>query len=165
YRKRAFHGATIHEVAAPGDSPVSLACTIHKGWLVLGMNQQPVQGFILRSNGRLPAWKPDERTARALEKVPGGAGMVQVVDPRTTVNVVLTFAPLMAGAIGRSDGLREVIDAGDLPHAGAVTRHLFPNVSWGTFDGKTVRLESRQSLWLPLQEIGLEWLAFAAGRV
>jgi hypothetical protein len=160
-RKRTFHGVTIREiVVAEGGSPVSLALAIHKGWLVLGMNQQPIQGFILRSNGKLAAWKPDERTARALDRVPADAGLVQVVDPRPTVNFVLAAAPLAAGLLSRDEGIRNLLDAGNLPHAAEVTKHLFPNVSWTSFDGKTFRIESRESLWLPFQEIGLEWLPF-----
>jgi hypothetical protein len=161
FRKRTFHGATIREIVAPGDSPISLACTIHKGWLVLALHQQPVQGFILRTGGKLEAWKPDRRTARALARVPAGAGLVQVVDPRATVKVLLSAAPAVVGLFPRDRGIRSMIDPGDVPHAGSVTSHLFPNVSWTTFDGKTFRIESRESLWLPLQEIGWEWLPFA----
>jgi hypothetical protein len=43
-----------------------------------------------------------------------------------------------------------------------VTKHLFPNVSWTSFDGKTWRIESHESLWIPFQEIGLEWMFFAS---
>jgi hypothetical protein len=164
FRKRPFHGATIQEVVARGGSPVSLACAVHKGWLVLALNQQPVQGFILRSNGRLEAWKPDRRTALALAGVPADAGLVQVVDPRPSVGFALSAAPLLAGVLARDEGFRGVVDPGDLPHAGAVTRHLFPNVSWTTFDGRTFRVESRDSLWLPLQEIGLESIIPLLGR-
>jgi hypothetical protein len=169
FRKRSFHGVTIRVIAAPGNSPISFACTLHKGWLVLAVNQQPIQGFILRSSGKLPAWKPDVRTARALARIPADAGLLQVVDPRPTVNVLLSAAPVgvslfSRGMLRRDEGLERFIDAGDLPHAEAVTKHLFPNVSWATFDGKTIRIESRESLWLPLQEIGMEWLVFVAGR-
>jgi hypothetical protein len=170
FRKRSFHGATIREIAVPGGgNPVTFACTLHKGWLVLGLNPQPIQGFILRSNGKLAAWKPDERTARALARIPADAGLVQVVDPRTSVNFFLSVAPVgvnvFSGGLFRpNDGIRRLVEAGDLPHAEAVTKHLFPNVSWTTFDGKTFRIESRESLWLPLQEIGMEWLALVVGR-
>jgi hypothetical protein len=170
FRKRTFHGVTIREIAAPGMSPVSFACAIHKGWLVLALNQQPIHGFILRSSGKLPAWKADERTARALARIPADAGLIQVVDPRPTVTVLLSAAPvgvsvLSAGLFRPDDSIRRLIDSGDLPHAEAVTRNLFPNVSWTSFDGKTFRIESRESLWLPLQEIGMEWLVFFVGRL
>ena len=167
FRKRLFHGAVLREVGGPPDTPVSLAYTIHKGWLVLAVNPQPIQGFILRSNGKLDVWKPDQRTARALARVPADAGLVQVVDPRTTVNVLLAGAPALAGVSGvfpRRQNVFSLITAGDLPHPGEVTRHLFPNVTWTSFDGKTFRIESRESLWLPLQEIGWEWVLLVLGR-
>jgi hypothetical protein len=165
YRKKPYQGAILREVtAARGGSPVALACTIHKGWLVIALNPQPVQGFVLRAAGKLKSWKPDRRTAEALAKVPADAGLVQVVDPRPSINFLLAAAPLALGVI-RNPAARVLLEPGDLPHAGAVTKHLFPNVSWSRFDGKTFRIESRESLWLPLQEIGLEWLPFAAGGI
>jgi hypothetical protein len=165
FRKRSFHGVTIREIGvAEGGSPVSLTCAVHRGWLVLALNQQPIQGFILRSKGKLPAWQPDERTARALARVPADAGLVQVVDPRPSVTFALAGAPLLAGLLGRAESFRHLIDPGDLPHAGEVTRHLFPNVSWTSFDGRTFRIESRESLWLPLQEVGVESLVILSGR-
>jgi hypothetical protein len=153
FRTRRFHGATLREFVIPG-SPVTVTYTIHKGWLVLALNPQPVQGFVLRSAGKLPVWKPDARTAKALAKVPADAGLVQVVDPRPSVQLLLAAAPIVGGLLGGE----ALIDAGDLPHAGAVTRHLFPNVAWTRFDGRTFRKDSRDSLALPFQEIGLEWL-------
>jgi hypothetical protein len=170
FRKRSFHGAIIREIALPGNSPVTFACTLHQGWLVLALNPQPIQGFILRSSGKLPVWKPDERTARALARIPADAGLVQVVDPRTTMNFFLSAAPVGVNLFSRGlfrpdQGIERFVEVGDLPHAEAVTRHLFPNVSWTTFDGKTIRIESRESLWLPLQEIGMEMLVFLTGRL
>ncbi len=169
FRKRTFQGATIREISQSGGNPIAFCCALHKGWLVLALNQQPIQGFILRSSGKLPAWKPDPRTARALARIPADAGLMQVVDPRTTVNFFLSVAPLgvnafSRGVFRREDGIERFIEAGDLPHAEAVTTHLFPNVSWTTFDGKTYRIESRESLWLPLQEVGIEMLVLALGR-
>jgi hypothetical protein len=156
-RKRPFHGVLIRELVIPG-APVTVSYTVHKGWLVLAAQPQPIQGFVLRSKGKLPAWKPDARTARALARVPPEAGLVQVVDPRPTVQLVLSGAPALAGLVTPRGEGRRLVEPGDLPHAGAVTKHLFPNVSWTSFDGTTFRIESRESLWLPLQEVGLEWL-------
>ncbi len=164
-RKKTFHGATIRELRAGRfGPPFTLSYTVHKGWLAVGLNQQTVQGFVLRGAGKLPAWKPDARTAKALAAVPADAGLVQVIDPRSSVNVLLTTAPLYISSFRQLSGEESALDSADVPHAGAVTKHLFPNVGWTSFDGKTWRMESRGSLWLPMQETGLELFFFVAGR-
>jgi hypothetical protein len=160
FRKRPFHGAVIRELSLGRRPSIPVCWTIHKGWLAVGVQSQPVQGFVLRCRGKLPAWKPDRRTAKALARVPEDAGLVQVVDPRPPLKLLLSGAPWLA-SFARADGLSRVFEPGDLPHAGEVTGHLFPNVSWTRFDGTTFRIESRESLWLPLQEVGFEWLLLA----
>ena len=47
-------------------------------------------------------------------------------------------------------------EVGTLPNAQEATRHLFPNVSVVTDDGKVLRVESRSSLTLPLDVTGLD---------
>jgi hypothetical protein len=160
FRTRPYHGASLREFVFPGEgSPVTVTYTVCQGWLVIALNPQPVQGFVLRCQGKLPAWKADPATARALARVPADAGLVQVVDPRPSMNLLLGAAPVLSGLVGSEF----LLTAGDLPHPGAVTRHLFPNVAWTSFDGKTFRKDSRDSLALPFQEVGLEWLPFVFG--
>jgi hypothetical protein len=164
FHKHAFGGATIREFSGGRRSPFSVAYTIHDGWLAFSLNTQPIKGFVSRKAGKLPAWKPDARTAKALAAIPADAGLVQVIDPRPGVNVMLSLAPFIANVarLGpfRDDTEEPIFQASDMPHPGSVTKHLFPNVSWSSFDGKTWRVESRESVWLPLQEAGMEWMLF-----
>ena len=85
-------------------------------------------------------WQTNLDTARALARIPADAGLVQVVDPRNTVNVLLTGAPAVTGLFSRRQYGFPLIDAGDLPHAGAVTAALYlqefvePDIPWAHLD-------------------------------
>ena len=50
-----------------------------------------------------------------------------------------------------------MIDPGKLPNPEEACRPLFPNVLWTHNDGKTIRWESRESLALPLEIVGIEF--------
>jgi hypothetical protein len=149
-KKRTYHGVTLHEVHVRQQGFIFLPTyAIHKGWLAVAYYPQPVQGFVLRANGELPAWKPDGPTREAFEKLPKEFTTVSVSDPRPTIKQVLALAPLVGAAVDSSlPGAN--FDVGLLPNGHEATRHLFPNVSVVTTDKDTLRLESRASLALPL---------------
>jgi hypothetical protein len=159
FRREKFHGATIREMATKrGISPGGPCYTIYKGWLVFALSPQAVRAHVLRVQGKLEKWKPDEATAKALAAIPKDAGLVQVADPRPIVKTWFAGAPIFMGIGFRfSREPFSFFQVGDLPHGGTVARHLYPNVSWTSFDGKTWRLESRGSVVLPMQGIGTEW--------
>src|SRR5262249_18386150 len=127
--------------------------TIHKGWFVLGSYPQSVYGFILRSNGELPTWKMDADVTKALTPFPKEFTAISISDPRPTVQGVLAFAPtvltlansflpnLLPGA--------PIFDVSVIPHAQDATRHLYPNITVTTDDGKMIRSDTRASLALP----------------
>lgn len=164
YRERKFRGVDVREFVVREASPVTISFTVYKGWLVIGMQPQPVQGYILRTQGELPAWKPDEETAKRLAKIPANAGMIQVVDPCPSIQLLFGVAPLASSLLMGAGGEEEpILEPGMLPHPGTVTRHLFPNILWSNYDGKVMRWKSRDSLWLPLEEFGLEWLPLYLG--
>ena len=62
-------------------------------------------------------------------------------------------APVAIGALGFDPDVRHL-------HELVIPRRA---VRRGA-DGRTWRIESRESVWLPLQEIGMEWLLFLTGR-
>jgi hypothetical protein len=149
-KKRTYHGVTLREVHVRQQGFIFLPTyTIHKGWLALAYYPQPVQAFILRASGELPAWKPDGPTREAFARLPQEFASVSVSDPRPTVKQLLALAPLVGAAVDSSlPGSN--FDVGLLPNGHEATRHLFPNVSVVTADKDTLRLESRASLALPL---------------
>jgi len=156
-KRRDCLGIEIYELSIQGNGFVVLSFTVCDGWLVVGFQPQPVRGFIHRSRGKLPSWKPDPRTAATLAKLPNDRCVLQVADPRASIQWLLTAAPLVTGvAAGFNPEKETLLDPGIFPHAGEVNSHLFPNVCWCRDDGKTMRWESRDSLWLPLEFLGPE---------
>jgi hypothetical protein len=149
-KKRTYHGVTLHEIHVRQQGFIFLPTyAIHKGWLAVAYYPQPVQGFVLRANGELPAWKPDAPTREAFAKLPQEFTTVSVSDPRPTVKQVLALAPLVGAAVDSSlPGSN--FDVGLLPNGHEATRHLFPNVTVVTTGKDSLRLESRASLALPL---------------
>ena len=61
---------------------------------------------------------------------------------------LLAFGPPLAGLI-KSFVPGSNLEVDTFTNANEVTRHLFPNVSITTDDGKTLRMETRASLALP----------------
>jgi hypothetical protein len=128
---------------------------IYKDWLVIAPFPQQVQGFILRARGDLEAWKPSERVQKSLAELPKEFISISYDDPRPTVKEVLSIAPLIAGT-ANSFTPDSKFEVGSLPNAQEATEHLFPNVSVTSDDGKTLRLETRASLALPVDVTGLD---------
>jgi hypothetical protein len=150
-KQRTYHGIKLNTVLVR-ERGFFLAPTwaIHKDWLVIGLYPQPVQGYALRTGGELPVWKPSATLKASLDKLPNKFTLLSVTDPRPGVNTLLSLAPLAAGAIQSNLPPDSKLDfTGLLPNAHDVTRHLFPNVTVASDDGKTWRLESLSSLPLP----------------
>ncbi len=160
-KKKTYRGVELREihVNVPGFIFIP-TWTIHKGWFVLSYYPQAVEGYILRTAGEVPSWKPDAATAATLARLPKEYTSITVSDPRPVLRVLLSFAPLIARSAQQAlqqSGVKDFpIDVGSLPNAHEATRHLFPNVSVTTDDGKVLRLDSRSSLQLPFDFTGLD---------
>jgi len=148
-KQRTYHGVTLHTVGVR-ERGFFLTPTyaVHKGWLVIGMSPQPVQSYVLRTAGELPAWKPSADITAALGKLPAEHNVVSVSDPRPVMKLLLSGAPLIGQGIMNDLRNRE-LDFPLLPSADEFVRHLFPNVMVASDDGKTWRMESRSSFDLP----------------
>lgn len=155
-KKKKYHGVELREVhwRQPGMF-LAPSYAVHKGWLSIGYFPQAVQGYILRANGELPGWKPDEATRATVAKLPNPVVSISFSDPRPTIKTMLSLAPLAAAAI--SSAFPDLkFEASMLPNAQEATQHLFWNVSVVSDDGKTMRMETRASLDLPLELTGIE---------
>ena len=154
-RTRKYHGVEIREHVFVNGNVVCPSYAVCDGWLVLSLYSQPVQGFVLRSRGKLPAWKPDDRTAATLAKRPADAVGIEYSDPRVSLKQLLTVVPIVAG-LASEDGksLERVFDIGATPNAAEATRPLFPNVTWLRNDGRTFRFDAHDSFGLPLEFLG-----------
>jgi hypothetical protein len=160
-KKKTYRGVELREVHVNVPGFIFIPTwTIHKGWFVVSYYPQAVQGYVLRASGEVPSWKPDEMTAATLAKLPKEFTSISVSDPRPLLKVLLSFAPVLARAVQQGlqqSGFKDFpIDVGALPNAHEATRHLFPNVSVTTDDGKVLRQDSRSSLQLPIDLTGID---------
>ncbi|MBM4072893.1 MAG: hypothetical protein FJ271_28790 [Planctomycetes bacterium] len=153
-RKNAYRGADIHGVyfGVGGASFHVFDYTMHKGWLGLSFYPQPLQGYVLRTAGDLPAWKPSAALARRLQEFPKEFVGISVSDPRPSLKLVLSLAPTLVSFLNSmttfvAPGTQ--FDVNLIPNAHEATRHLFPNITVITDDGKRVRVETKSSLPLP----------------
>jgi hypothetical protein len=161
-KKKTYHGVEMREVHVAQQGFIFVpSYTIYKDWLVIGYFPQSVQGYILRAKGEMETWKPDEKTAATLEKLPKEFVSIGWSDPRPSVKQLLSVGPLIGGTVN-SFTPDSKFEVGSLPNAQEVNRHLFPNVSVTTDDGKTLRLETRASLALPVELSGLDTYAIFA---
>jgi hypothetical protein len=135
-------------------------------WLVISLYPQGVQGFVLRSKGEIPSWKPDPETAARLAKLPPDSCALQYCDPRSSAQNFCCLGPLLLGTLGlRNRGNDaesdfEPIDIGLIPNAHELSKHLFPNLTATRNDARGIRIEVNESFSLPLEVVGLEALTF-----
>jgi hypothetical protein len=155
-KKETYHGAEVRQILVRQEGFIFVPTfTVYKGWLALSLYPQAVKGYILRANGALPAWKPDEQIQAAFAHFPRECVSVSVSDPRPTVRQLLALAPLVAGAV-RSFLPESKFDVGTVPNAYEATKYLFPNVSVMSWNGNTLRKELRGSLELPFELGGID---------
>ncbi len=128
------------------------AYAIHQGWLVFSWYPQPLRGFVLRANGQLPPWQAPAGLRQLLTGFPKEFVSISVSDPRPAIKMLMALAPTAVGLINNITagfGPEARFDLGLLPNAHEATRHLFPNITVTTDDGRRLRIETRSSLWLP----------------
>jgi hypothetical protein len=154
-KRKAYHGGEIVQLGIAGPQVNSHFATIgiYKNWFVYSQYPQPIKGFILRQEGVLPAWKANESLTKVLARFPSEFNSISISDPRPTVQCVLSIAPFalnLINAVGPFGvpGYRP-FDIELVPNSQEATRHLFPNVTISTDDGKHQRTETRGSLLLP----------------
>jgi hypothetical protein len=171
-RKKMLCGVEIRELYCREFYIVTPTYAIVGDWLVLSLHPQPVQGFVLRAKGELPAWKPDTATAARLAKLPADACGLQYCDPRATVQNLCCVGPLALNTLsafvdvrisGDGESPYNPIDIGLIPNAHELSKHLFPNLTITRDDGKTIRIEVNESFSMPLEIIGFEPFVLGSG--
>lgn len=144
-----YHGIEIRQLS--GFEIFAPCYAICDGWLIIAAYPQPVHGFILRSEGKLPTWQPDEQTAQRFASMADGAVVLHYCDPTSSVKFVLSFLPPILGALSASpfSGVSPEIHPGLVPNAHDVCEPLFPNVTCLRDDGNVWRWDSADSLYIP----------------
>lgn len=148
-----YHGAIIHTISVNHEGNFQApSFVIHKGWLAFSYYPQPVQGFVLRMNNEMPGWKASKSLEKTLSNLPTEFTALTISDPRPTLKLILSLAPVGMSAV---NGLlanrfpKSQFDVSLIPNSHEATRHLFPNVTIVTDDGSKIRIETRASLMLP----------------
>jgi hypothetical protein len=166
--KHKYHDAEVHEISFQQQGVFFVpSWTIYKGWLAISYFPQAVQGYVLRSNGEVPAWKATPQVQASLEKLPSEFIAITYSDPTPSVRQLLALAPLVMGLINSTT--KDIkLDVAAIPNAHEATKHLFPNVAVATDKNGVLRYESRSSLELPFDLTGIEsyglFFAFVAAR-
>ncbi|HXD88484.1 MAG TPA: hypothetical protein VN641_18485 [Urbifossiella sp.] len=165
-RRKLLGGVEIHEIYSRGFGVLTPTYAIVGDWLVIAGAPQPVQGFVLRHQGKLAKWSPDADTAARLANMPSDAIGLQYCNPKSTVQNLCCIGPLVLSALtrfinNRNDGEFDPVDVGLIPNGHELSKHLFPNLTYTRDDGKTVRIEVNESFSLPLEFIGFEPFAAA----
>ncbi len=164
-RKRVAAGADTREIYNREFGIVTPTYAVIGDWLVVGGTPQCVQGFALRHAGRLPKWVPDSETATRLARMPSDSVGIQYCHPKSTVQNLCCVAPLFIGQIGmfsdRNNPEFNPAEIGLIPNGHELSGHLFPNLTFTRDDGRTVRVDVRDSFSLPLEFIGFEPFLFA----
>ncbi len=162
FKKRPYQGVDMRMVQVRQQGFLFVPTyAVVDGWMAVSLFPQPVEGFIARSKGTLAAWKPSPEVEDMLRQMPQEFISISWSDPRPSLKQLLAVAPLVGGLVA-SFAPEVNFDVGSLPNAQEATRHLFPNVSVTTDDGKTLRNDSRGSLSLPFDLTGLDTYAFFA---
>ncbi len=155
-KKRDYRGIMVHEVYVQQQGFILVpSYAVCKDWLVVGFYPQAVQAFIQRSKGEMTVWKPSPVVRDSLDKLPKKFISISYTDPRPSLTQLLSIAPLIGGTVSSLNPQLN-FEVGSLPSTQEVTKHLFPNVSVTSDDGKTLRQDSRDSLALPFDITGLD---------
>ncbi|MSU78838.1 MAG: hypothetical protein EXS16_12185, partial [Gemmataceae bacterium] len=111
--------------------PLPVTIALHNDWLVLALAPQPVQGFIMRGNGKYRTWQAPSELAAVLAKEAKRAGKskllaVSVSDPRPVIEMGLAVLPIYANFA--NFGNKKLFDVEKIPNAQSINEWLFPNV-------------------------------------
>lgn len=165
--------AAINSDWSLGPLPPLSTFAVCDGWLVLGIQPQFVQAFVLRSQGKLRKWSPDMIPAATREKLPESFARISLSDPRAAVTFLGSLAPWAGhGAqacnelFGFTSQLQpddteneeekvtpaiELVDKPsplDIPPVELMNDQLFPNVSVMVLDGTTIRKQTYGSTFV-----------------
>ncbi len=155
-QKRNYRGVDIREVYVQQEGFIFVPTyAIHKDWFILGFYPQAVQAYVQRSKGEAAVWKPSPLVQESLKRLPQEFISISYSDPRPSLRQLMSIAPLIAGAVS-SFNPQLNFEVGSLPSTQEVTKHLFPNLSVTSDDGKTLRQDSLDSLALPFDVTGLD---------
>lgn len=137
-----------------GGYPFGIVFTVDENWLVVSLNSQMVEAFLLRVDGKLPHWEPSAAHQDAVRDLPDRFTSISVDDPRVSLPSTislgycgLSWIETMFRTTGTTPQLKTLLDdVPNLPPAELVVLPLFPNVSVTTVDPDGMHWYARSSL-------------------
>ena len=123
--------------------------TVDEKWFVVSLYPQPVQGFLMRQDGKLPHWQPTAEHKEAFAALPQKFSAISVDDPRKSMEAMYGFVPMINSSLQTAGGAfigPDFVKAAELPPQEIVCAPLFPNVSVSVPSKDGITYHSRQSL-------------------
>ncbi|HVJ88093.1 MAG TPA: DUF1559 domain-containing protein [Caulifigura sp.] len=124
---------------------------IDKKFAHIGLIPQAIDMALLRTDGKLPNWKPTGDTADAMKLMPEEMTGLSYSDTPLMYSRLIGQAPILLGfvqtaAAQANPGFEFPLKAEDLPPAELVASPLFPNVAVSTIDQEGMKSYTRNSL-------------------
>ncbi len=124
---------------------------IDRKYAHIGLLPQAVDMILLRTDGKLPGWKPAGDAADALQLMPAKMTGFSYSDAPMMYTRLLGQAPLILGFLQTgmaqvNPGMEFPLRADELPPAELFAAPLFPNISVSTVDADGAKSYSRNSL-------------------
>lgn len=134
--------------------PLGIAYVVDEEWLVVSLNSQVLEAFLLRRDGKLPRWEPSEAHRDALKEMPAKFTSITVENPRASLTNVVSLGycglALLEAAVQSEETPAEMKklldDLSSLPPAELIVQPLFPNVTVTTTEASGLRTYSRTSV-------------------
>jgi Protein of unknown function (DUF1559) len=152
--RKSWKDGNLYFSFAIAGAPIVPTIIVTEDWVVASLVPGSAQTFVLRQQGELDAWTPDERVAEALEQLPEQFTSISVSDPAPAYTQMLSFAPMamtlfetqVAPNLPGGDRVQLPFGIEDLPIAQRVVAPMFPNVAVSTSGEGGVESWSRHSV-------------------
>jgi hypothetical protein len=161
-RKVRYHGVDVHmwRLSEIG-FPMTPSWTVHDGWLAAGLNPQSVKGHILRSTRRFAVWQPPPLALEFLAELKRNPKAkvlaISAADSRASLKQTAVLGQILLDTLNNFQEWN--LDPSLVPHFQSLTEPLSPNVMVLVDEGDAIRLETKGSLPLPTDILGMDSVA------
>lgn len=150
--KSAKMGRDMHVIRIRQAGFITPTICVDKNWMHIALMSQAIDSALLRTDGKLPTWKPGEDHTAGLSELPQSFTSLSIGDTQTAYRQLLGAAPMLIGSIDTAlrqnpnSSFEMPIKPEDLPPAELVVQSLFPNISVGTVNESGGKQYARTSL-------------------
>jgi hypothetical protein len=133
-----------------------ISVALDSDWLIVGLTPQTVESELMRIDGTLPSWTPDEEWKTALSELPPEFTSISGMNVRSSYQALAGVLPSLVGfgrgmltqlsAQGGFPPITIPVLPSDFPPAELVGQKLFPSVIVSTSDETSIKWVSRSSV-------------------